>query len=153
MGDQEVAPERLAHALGQHLQGDGGGVGADRAARPAHCFQLAVQRLLDVGAFQHRFDNPVAIGQFAQIVFQVAGFDQLRRAVVHESRRFALAHAGDGALGQGVAVVRASRNDIQQHHGHAGIRHLGGDAGAHGAGADDSDAADHQTRSRIVAMP
>ena len=83
--------------------------------------------------------------------------DQLGGAVVHERRRFGLAHLRDRALGQRVAVVGAVRHDVEQHHRHAGIGDLGGDARPHHAGADDADFLDrmagHHTRSRIVAMP
>ena len=156
MRNQEVAPERLAHALGQHLQPDSGGVGADRAARPANVFQPAVQRLLDVRAFQHRLNDPIAIGQFPQIVFQVAGFDQPCGAVMHERGGFRFAQPCHRTFRQHIPVVGAVRNDIEQHHGHAGIGDLGGNTRPHRSGADHPGLADcgrHQMRSRMVAIP
>ena len=139
MGDQEIAAERLAHAVRQHLQRDGGGVGTDGAAGAAYGFQFAIQRLLDVGAFQHRFDDPVAVGQLAQVVFKVAGLDQPRGTVVHERRGFGLMQSCDRALGQRAAVVGAGGHDIKQHDRHAGIGDLCGDPGTHRTGADDTD--------------
>ena len=73
--------KRLRHAIGQYLQRNGGGVGADGATRPTHAFQLAIQYLLNVGALQHCLDNPVTISEFAEVIVQIAGFDQPRRTV------------------------------------------------------------------------
>ncbi len=67
----------------------------------------------------------------------------------------------DGALGERVAVARAVRDDVEQHHREAGVGDVGGDAGAHHAGAEDADLGDArsvgaghgQTASSTVAMP
>ena len=75
---------------------------------------------------------------------------------MHEGGGFDLLQPRQSAFRDHVAVVGTLRDDVEQHHRDAGIGHLGGDARAHRAGADDADFADgdaHQTRSRMVAMP
>jgi hypothetical protein len=161
MGNEKVSPERLAHPFGQDFERDGRGVGTDRGARAADALQFPVKRLLDIGSFQHRLDDPVTIGQFNEVVFQVARLDQSRGAIMHEGRRFGFAQVGNRAFGQRIPVVGAVRDDIQQHHGNTSVGDLGGNARPHRAGADDTNLADrgrtlwvsHHTRSRIVAIP
>ena len=112
--------------------------------------------MLDVEAFQHRLADPVAIGELAEIIFQVAGRDELRRLRMHEGRRALLHHLRDGAFRKLVAVGGPGGNDIEQQHGDARVGDMGGDTAAHDAGAENGDLLDlaHQAAaSRMVAMP
>ena len=147
MGDQEIWGQRRALALQQRRERDGRGVGGDDGARLADAGELRIERALGLGLFDDRLDDPVAIGQQRQAGCEIAGGDQPRRRAAHEGGGIGAQHALHRRR-------RAARDDIQQHHGQAGIGHLRGDAGAHHAGADDRDLGDgHQTASSTVAMP
>ncbi len=157
VGDEEVAPERVGAALDQLGQRDGRGIGRHRRARPLHRLDFRVERLLDVEPLDDGFHHPVALGDAAEMIVDIARLDQLRRALRHEGRGIGLEHLGHRALGDGVAIVALARHDIEQQHGHARVRHLRGDARAHRARADDADLPDriarHHAFSSTVAMP
>src|SRR3546814_6367810 len=85
MGDEEVGGEALGQALGQQLQRQGRVVGGDDGAVLAHTFQALVEVALHLGIFQHRLDDPVAVGEPLEVVLQVAGGDEIRRSEEHTS--------------------------------------------------------------------
>jgi hypothetical protein len=151
---QEVAREIRGQAGGQHRQRNRRGVGRHGRTGLAGVLDPAIERLLDRDVFQHRLDDPIGLGQAAQIVLDIAGLDQPGVARVHQGRGIAFQQLFDRALGDGVAVDGALGHDVEQQHRHAGIGDMRGDAGAHDAGADDRGLGDgHQAASSTVAMP
>ena len=121
---------------------------------------LFVQLLLDILAFHHRLDDPVAVLEQLKVIFRIAGGDQLRVALGHERRGVGLEQLRHSTFGDGVAVGPGFGDDVEQHHGHARVGDMGGDPGAHDAGADHGGFFDlghgqcpAQTASRMVAMP
>jgi hypothetical protein len=158
VGDHEVALEAVGQALDELGQRDRRGVRRDRRALPAHLVEAAIEALLDVEPLDDDLDDPVAVGDLAEVVLEVADSDELGGALRHEGGGLALQHLGDGAGGDRVAVLGVLRHDVEQQHRHARIRDLRGDAGAHDAGAEDGDFLDllgvrHHRRSMMVAMP
>ncbi len=137
MRDEEVAREGIAQPLCQLMQRDGRCVGGDRGTGPPHRVDFPVERLLDVEAFDDGFDDPIAVRDLGQVVFDVAGSHELRRSRGHERRRLGLQHLRDGVLGKPIAIARARGNDVEQEDRNAGVGELRGDAGAHDAGTDD----------------
>ncbi len=82
----------------------------------------------------------------------------IRRAalLLIKRRRIGLEHLLDRASGDDVAVIGALGNDIEKNGRHAGVGDLGGDAGAHDAGADHRRLlldGGHHIASSTVAMP
>ena len=155
MGDAEVAGKAVGQTVGQQRQRNGRGVGRDHRAILADRLDLGIEVLLDVQALDDRLDDPVAIGQLAQVILDIAGGHQLGGALRHEGGGVGFEHLLHRAFGDGVAVGSVFRDDIQQQDGDAGIGHVGGDAGPHDSGADHGDFFDvrHQMASRTVAMP
>ena len=82
-----------------------------------------VQRL--ASPLDHRLDNPVGIAQQVEIVFQVAGGDQMDVVGVKELCRAAFLQGGQvlehnrAALVGGIAGGRAGRGDVEQDHRNA----------------------------------
>ena len=154
VGDEEILGKPRRHVGHQMVQRNGRGVGRDQRTRFTHSVDLAIEVLLDVETFDHRFDDPVAVGQQFHVVFDVTGGDQSGIALVHKGRRIGLEQFCYGRVGDDVTVLRPFRNDIEQHHRHPGIGHVSGDTRPHDAGADDSNLVDfHYSASRMVAMP
>ena len=88
--DQEMAAERLVHPFGQHIERYRRSVRRYRRPGMADSGDPPVQVALDGGIFDHRLDDPVAIGQPVHVVFGIAGRDQLGVALVHQTCRFGL---------------------------------------------------------------
>ena len=155
MGDQEVGLEILGHALGQPGKGNGRGVGGHDRARLAGGLDFFVKGLFEVEPFDDRLDDPVAIGNQAHIVVDVAGGDQMGAQFVHQRRRVGLEQLFHRPFGDGASVVAVLGGDIEQHHRHAGIGDLRRDPGAHDAGAENGGFFDlgHFVASRTVAIP
>ena len=103
---------------------------------------FAIERLFDVQAFDHGFDDPIAVGDVGEVVLEIAGRHELGRARRHERSGFRFQHLLDGAGGERIAVGRALRDDVEQPNRHPGIGELRGDTGAHDAGADHGDLTD-----------
>ena len=149
MGDAEIAGEPLGQTFGQPGQRNGRGVGRHHRARLAHRLQTGIKLQLDVQLLDHRFDDPVAIGQQGEVGPGIAGRHQLCRGLAHERRRIGLQHFLHRLGG-------TARHHVQQHHRHPGIGDMGGDPRPHHPGADNADLFDfrrHHTASRMVAMP
>jgi len=155
MGDQEVGLKIFRHALGQPGQGNGRGIGRHDRARLAGGLDFFVKALFEIDALDDRFDDPVAIGNQANVVVDVAGSDQAGAQFVHQRRRVGLEKLPQRLFGDGAPVAAVLGGDVEQHHRHAGVGNLGGDPSAHDAGAENGDFLDfhHFTASRTVAIP
>ena len=103
------------------------------------CVNLAIDILLDGDIFLHGFDDPVAIIEPGQVVFQVAASDQATLVWEHEAGRGAFPLFLDGRLGERIAVGGCFGNHVQQDDFHPGVGHLRRDPAAHDACADDGD--------------
>ena len=114
-----------------------------------------VERALGLGALDDRLDDPIAIGEQADIVLDVAGGDAAGVSLMHEGCGVGLEHPLDGAFGDGAAVRAVPGGDVEKHHRHPGVGDMGGDTGAHDAGADHRRLADfdHPAASSTVAIP
>src|SRR3546814_196329 len=89
VGDEEVAGEALRQAFGQQRQRQCRGVGRDDRAVLAHALETLVEVAFHLGIFQHRLDDPVAVGELVYVVLQIARRDQPGGALPHEGRRVA----------------------------------------------------------------
>src|SRR5271166_4888959 len=155
MGDHEIFRKTLGQAFRQCGERDRRGVGRHHASGFTHGFDFGVERLLDVEALDHRLDDPVAIGEKTQVIFNVACGHEFGGALAHERRRLGLEQFRHRGFGDGAAVGITLGDDVQQNDGNAGVGDMRRDARAHHPGADDVDLVDvaHHTASRTVAMP
>ena len=73
---------------------------------------FCVEAVLDLQVLDDRLDDPVAVGEQAEIVFQIARRDQLGVAWAHERSGIGFQQALDRALGDGAAVVWVLADDV-----------------------------------------
>ena len=84
VGDQEVALQARRHAVGQGGKRYGGGVRRDDGAVLADGVDLGIEVAFDVDPFDHRLDDPIAVGQAIQVILDIARRDALGVASVHK---------------------------------------------------------------------
>ena len=92
---------------------------------------------LDLQVFDHRFDDPVDLGQLLQIILKIPDGHQAGQRGLEERRRLRLHRrfqsSGRDAVARRTIGVRG--NDIEQVRGNTSIGQVRGDASAHGARA------------------
>src|SRR2546426_11473791 len=92
MSPQEMPAEVVVESRGEARDGNAGGVRAEDGARPAQRLYFFVQAALDLGVFRHGLDDPLAVLDPAQMVFEVSdrdhagGFRSEERRVGKECR-------------------------------------------------------------------
>ena len=79
MRPHEATGEIITETFGDVVNRDAGGVGADDGVRLGDFGDLRHQILFDVETFDDDFDNPVGIGDFVEVVFDVADADVFQR--------------------------------------------------------------------------
>jgi hypothetical protein len=142
VGDHEITLEAGRTTLDQISERDRRGVRGDDAAVFADLLDFVVQRLLQIEPLDDGFDDEIAVGELAEVIVDVAGFDQLGGLRTHEGSRIGLQHLLDGSLGDDVAIGCILGNDVEQQNGQARVGDVSGDASPHHASADDGDAFD-----------
>ena len=90
MGNQKIFLERFRHALNQHMERQGRGIGRNDGTLLPHGFNFLVKRLFDFELLNHYLDDPVAFGEFAQIILEITRYHRPRIFRVGEPRRAAL---------------------------------------------------------------
>ena len=143
VGAEPGAAEIVGEAFGNFADGQAAGVGGDDGAGLADGFDFAQQGALEVEIFDDGFDDPVDFGELLQIIFEIADGDEAGERRIHECG--GLGFFGGIETGGGDFVARGRvcvgwdicGNDIEQIAGNAGVGEVGGDAGAHGSGAED----------------
>ena len=106
MRAQPVPAEVFGTALGDAMQGEAAGVGADDGARAAHGFDAGEQRLLDLQPLGHRFDDPVGLAQPLEVVVEVPGAEALGVVGKEEGLGVGLARRRQARLHDAVAHGR-----------------------------------------------
>jgi hypothetical protein len=107
--------------------------GYDRV-RLADRVEPLVKVFLDIQPLDHRFGDPVAIGELFEIVACIAEMNEVLRFLADQARLIRVAQAFETAFGQRIGVIIARQ--VQQPDFDAGVRYLSGDTRPHGAGAD-----------------
>ncbi len=136
--------EVVGESFGDFAHGQSAGVGGDDGAGLAHGFDLLQQSPLDVEVFHHGFDDPVDVGQLFEVVIEVADGDEAGERRFHEGGGLGFLRGIEASGGDLISFrtahgsVRAGRNNIKQIAGNTGVGKMRGDAGAHRAGAEDS---------------
>ncbi len=136
-----MAAELVGEAFDDPGHRQPAGVGGDDRARLANGFDAAQQAALDLEVFHHGLDDPVHVSQLLQIVFEVADGDQPGQRRLEKRGRPGLDRSFQSGGGETVAhrTVRIGRDDVQKVGGNTGIGQVRGDAGAHGARAQNGD--------------
>ena len=135
---EKIPPEGVAaplqedfHRNARRVGGDDG-VGSDR-------LELREQLLLGTRLLDDDLDDPVAVGEQAEMIRRVAGGDQCHAIGIHERRGLGLLRLLQSLAGRARAVGRggviAARN-VEQDHGEAGGGGECGDAAPHHACTD-----------------
>ncbi len=134
-----VAAKLVGEPFDNFGHGQAAGVGSDDGSRLANGFDAAQQAALDVQILDHSFNDPVHISELLQIVFEVADGDQLREGRLEERGGLGLDRSlqsgGSDAVPYRAIGIRG--NDVQQVRRNTGIGQVRGDAGTHGARAQD----------------
>ena len=136
MRAEPVTTEILAPSFGQRRDRNAGRVGADHRARAPLGIDLLEERAFHVQPLHDRLDDPVRFRDALQVFVEAARRDQLRR--VRREKRVRLERPR--AL-HPLGGCRAG--DVEENRRHAGIGEMSGNLGAHGAGAEDRDGANH----------
>ena len=115
MGDEEILDKAIGQALGQLGQRQGRGVGGDNGAGAPDGIDLAVKVLLNGRILDDGLDDPIAVGQALQVVFDVARFDEGDVLLVHQGRGIGLQEPLARRLGDPAAVfARIFGYDVEQ---------------------------------------
>jgi hypothetical protein len=108
----------------------------------AHGIDGTVDLLLDVDPLEDGLDDPVAVGEQVEVVLEVAGGDEPARRSENSGAGFVFLSFSIADLARTSRSAGPSGHDVEQHHRHAGVGDVGGDAGAHDTGAEHADLAD-----------
>ena len=106
-----MAAKIIAKAFGDGVHRQTAGIGGNDCSGPAHRLHLAEQSALQVHIFDHGLDDPVAFGQQAEMILEVAGDDLARQPRLHEGGRLGLARGVQSGLGNAVARGRGAAAD------------------------------------------
>ena len=143
VGAEPGAAEIVGEAFGNFADRQAAGVGGDDGAALADGFDFAQQGTLQVEVLDDGFDDPVDFGELLQIIVKVSDGDEAGKRGIHECGGLGFFCGVETRSGDFVAC-RWGRggwdicgNDIEQIAGNAGVGEVGGDAGAHGSGAED----------------
>ena len=133
--------EVVGESFGNFADGEAAGVGGDDGARLADGFYFSQEGALQVEVFDDGLDDPVDVGEFLQVVFEIADGDESGERRFHEGGGLGFLGGVESGGGDFVAggAIGVGRDDIEQVAGNAGVGEMRGDAGAHGSGAEDSD--------------
>ena len=134
-----MAAQLFVEALHDTGKGNAAGVGGENRAGAAHGGDAREQVAFDLQVFGHGFDDPLALAQAAEIVFEVAGRDEPGGGGGEKTYRPLFGGGVDAGEGGRIARGLAGDHDVQQVHGESGVGKVGGDARPHGPGAEDSD--------------
>jgi len=149
MGDQETPFEVIGQDLGHLVDRQAAGVGAEDRGGGDVRGDLLQQLELDRHVLDHHLDDPVAGRQLGQVILEVADLDQVDVFRQVERRRFHLDQSLEAALGDAVADRRALQgqpfgrlllvqfpgDDVEHQDLDSRIGQMGGNGGAHDAGA------------------
>ena len=113
MGNHEVAREALAHPLRELRARNGRGIGADDTTVLADFFELLEHILLYIQVFENYLDNPVRLGDAAEMVLQVAGPDALGKIRMHQRCRLRPGQLRNRAARQHVRVLGAFWDNVE----------------------------------------
>ena len=135
------AAEVVGEAFDDFRDRQTAGVRGDDGAGLANLFDLAQQAALDLEVFDDGFDDPVDIGELVEIVFEVADGDQARERWLEEGGGLGLHRGFETGGGDAIArgAVGVGRHDVEQIRRNTGVGQVCGDAGAHGARAQNGD--------------
>ena len=130
--------EFLAHALGDQMNRQAGGIGGDDRAGLAELRHAGKQVALDVEIFGDDFDDPVGVFATRQVVFKIADGDFFRQRGGKKSGGLGFLCGIETGTHDFVAIflgagLLARRHDVQQQHRQAGVGKMRGDARAHRA--------------------
>ena len=141
MRAEPAAAEIVGESFGDFADRQAAGVGGDDRPGFADRFHLLQQSPFEFEILDHGLDDPVDVGQFLQIVVEIAHGDEARQRRFHEGRRLGFFRGIESGSGDLVArrALGIGGDDIQQVAGNSGVSEMGGDAGAHGSSAEDSD--------------
>ncbi len=133
---EKTPPERLRAAFRYLVQRDAARVRRDDGV-------LFRERLDPLGELpfgfqllQNGLEHPIGLGDAFEVVVEVAGADALGYLFGHERRRAGLDHPVVAAPHDGVLVFTVFGGYVEQVHLEPGVGAVGGDGGAHGAGAE-----------------
>ena len=146
---EPMAAEIVAESFRDFIHRQAAGVRGDDCPGAPPRFHPAQQVALDVQVFDYRLDDPIAIRERLQVVFEVADLDQPCQRSLKEGRRLrflqCLQRCRGNAIARGTSCVGCRH--IEQQRRHAGVRHMRSNARAHGAGAQNCNLADHACHS------
>ncbi len=150
---EEMRSEKaLRHPVRRRSQGSGdlldrqpGGIGGQHRARSQVRHHALQQRALDFEILGDRFNHPVALRQFGQVVFKVARREERGQSRLVKRCRLRFAQRVNRRHGQFVSRLRAVLgHHVEQQRRNSGIGQVSGDARAHRARAKHRGAADQK---------
>jgi hypothetical protein len=155
MRNEEIPREALGKTFDQSGKRDCRCIRRNHSARPPHLIDPLVEGALGIRSLDDRLDDPVAIGDLAHVVGDVAGRNERDISLVHQGRRLSSRQAFDGTGGYAAAVAVIGRGDVEQHHRNARVCHMRSDARTHHARPENGHLADgvHSSASSTVAIP
>ncbi len=156
MRPQEMRSGLFRQSLGYLVNGQPGGVGADDGARLDDSFDFLQQVRLYLQILRHHLNDPVCVGQPAQVVLEVSHRDEFKirrteegRWAGHDSPVYA--HLGQlvpefrrlpGQAFLDILLVEVLRHDVQQIGRYVHSSQQGGNLAAHDAGTKNSGLSD-----------
>ena len=129
--------EFFAHALGDRMHRQSGGIRGDDGARLANLRDARKQLPLDLQILRHNFNDPVRLRTAPQIILEIPNGNAFRQGRCEKCRRLGLLRRLEPRAHDLVPVRCGSigrqigRHDIQQNAGQSGIRKMRGNPRAH----------------------
>ncbi len=124
-------------ALRDLAQWNSAGIRRNNGIRLTESLDFLEQRPFDLEILCDRFDNPVAIGDAAEVVLEVAGSDQRDFGIDEKPARALLGSVLDALQRRRIPIRSIRDDDVQQNRRNACIGKVRGDSCAHGTGSED----------------
>ncbi len=141
MGAEEMAAEFGFEAFGDLGEGDAAGIGGDDGAGRAQGGDAAPERAFDFEIFGDGFEDPLAASDAAEIVFEVAGGDEILGGLGEEADGPLFGGALDAGESSGVALRFIGEDDVEEIDRETGVGKVGCDARPHGPGTQNGNTA------------
>jgi hypothetical protein len=150
---QEARPQGHRQPGGHGADAEAGRVRGHHRPRAHPLGHAREEAALDLEVLHHRLQDPVRVAKLVPVVLEIAHPDAGRVFGQVQGRRLQPLEGVQRAPGQAAAVGSSfGGHQVQQRHVEAAAHEVGGDLGAHGAGAEDDGLAEGR-RHQAAAPP
>ena len=114
VGAEEVGAEFVGETFGDERERDAAGIGGDDGTGATDLGDAGPEGAFDVEFFGDGFNDPVALGEFSEIVFEVAGRNERRKRVSEEAAGATFPGGFEAFFRGGAAISDAWHDNIEK---------------------------------------